>query len=124
MLKNPISLLKEKIAQYIHLRFELIRLEAIERLVNVMGYFAFIMIAIFLFFTFGIFVFLGVAECLKVLFGSAVYGYLATAGIILVICIVTAALSKKIIRFFAGKMAEMLTKSYHTEEDSEDASDE
>ena len=116
MLKNPISLLKEKITQYLHLKFELIRLEIIERLVNVMGYFAFIMIAIFLAFIFSLFVLFAIAESLKVLFDSYVYAYLTTAGIILVVCIITAMLSKKIIRFFAGKMAELLTKSYHSEE--------
>jgi len=118
MLKNPISALKEKIAQYIHLRFELIRLEVIERLVNVMGYFAFIMIAIFLFFAFGIFFFLGVAECLKALFHNAVYGYMSTAGIILVFCIIAGLCSKQIIRFFAGKMAVLLTKSNRKEDDA------
>jgi hypothetical protein len=121
MFKNPISLLKEKITQYLHLKFELIRLEIIERMVNVMGYFAFIMIAIFLTFTFSLFVFFAIAETLKVLFNSYVYGYLATAGIILVICIITGMLSKKIIRFFAGKMAELLTKTYHSEEIDEAA---
>ena len=117
MLKNPISLLKEKVTQYIQLKFELIRLEIIERLVNVMGYFAFIMIAIFLTFTFSLFVFFAIAESLKVLFDSYVYAYLTTAGIILVICIITGLLSKKIVRFFAGKMAELLTKTYHRDED-------
>lgn len=121
MFKNPISALKEKITQYIHLRFELIRLEIIERLVNVMGYFAFMMIAIFLFFSFGIFFFLGIAECMKELFHNTVYGYLSTAGIILVICLITGLCSKKIIRFFAGKMAVMLTKTYHKEEDTDDS---
>jgi len=121
MFKNPISLLKEKVTQYIQLKFELIRLEIIERLVNVMGYFAFIMIAIFLTFTFSLFVFFAIAESLKVLFNSYVYGYLATAGIILVICIITGMLSKKIIRFFAGKMAELLTKNNHIDDDDENA---
>jgi len=123
MFKNPLNALKEKVTQYIQLRFELIRLEIIERLVNVMGYFAFIMIAIFLFFSFGIFFFLGVAECMKVLLGSAVYGYLSTAGIILVICIIAGMCSKHIIRFFAGKMAILLTKTYHKQEDSEEDSE-
>ena len=124
MFKNPISALKEKITQYIQLKFELIRLEVIERLVNVMGYFAFMMIAIFLFFSFGIFFFLGIAECLKALFNNTIYGYLATAGIILIICIITGLCSKKIIRFFAGKMTIMLTKSIHKEDDPDAASEE
>jgi hypothetical protein len=119
MFKNPLNSIKEKVTQYVHLKFELIRLEVIERLVNVMGYFAFVMIAIFLSFTFGIFILLGIAEYLRVLFDSAVWGYLATALIILIISLIVLSFSKKIIRFFAGKIAILLTKNYH--EDEEDA---
>lgn len=120
MFKNPFSSLKEKVTQYVHLKFELIRLEVIERLVNVMGYFAFIMIAIFLFFTFGFFILLGIAEYLKALFHNPVWGYLATALIILIIAFIVIGFSKKIIRFFAGKLAVMLTKNYHEEEEEKE----
>jgi len=120
MFKNPFSSLKEKVTQYVHLKFELIRLEVIERLVNVMGYFAFIMIAIFLFFTFGFFILLGIAEYLEALFQNPVLGYLATALIILIIAFIVIGFSKKIIRFFAGKLAVMLTKNYHEEEEEKE----
>lgn len=117
MLKNPISSLKEKVAQYIQLKFELVRLEVIERMVNVMGYFAFVVIATFLFFTLGIFLLLGIAECLSTLFNSASLGYFATAGIVLIACLIVAANSRKIIRFFAGKFVVLLTKNFKEEND-------
>jgi len=120
MFKNPLSSLKEKITQYVHLKFELIRLEVIERLVNVMGYFAFIMIAIFLFFTFGMFLLFGLAEFLNVVFHSYVWGYLATALFILIVAFIVIGFSKKIIRFFAGKLAVMLTKNFHEDEDEKE----
>lgn len=120
MFKNPLSSLKEKVTQYVHLKFELVRLEIIERLVNVMGYFAFIMIAIFLFFAFGIFILFGVAECLNNLFHSYMWGYFATALIVLIVALIVIGFSKKIIRFFAGRMAVMLTKNYHEDEDDAD----
>lgn len=109
-MKNPISSLKDKITQYVQLKFELIRLEVIERLVNVMGYFAFIIIAIFLFFFLGFFVFMGIAEMLAAIFDSRASGYFATAGIILVLVVAIIMSGKRIIRFFAGRMVSMLTK--------------
>lgn len=109
-MKNPISSIKEKIAQYIQLRFELIRLEVIERLVNVMGYFAFMIIAIFLVFLIIFFVFLALAASLNHLFNSEVLGYFCTAIIILLCSVFVFLSSKKIIRFFAGKMAWLLTR--------------
>ena len=120
MFKNPLNSFKEKITQYVHLKFELIRLEIIERVVNVMGYLAFVMIAMFLFFAFGIFIFLGVAEYLKELFHNAYFGYLATALIILIITVIVIGFNKRIIRFFAGKVTILLTKKYHEEDEDSD----
>jgi hypothetical protein len=116
-LKNPISSLKDKVTQYIQLKFELIRLEVIERLVNVMGYFAFIIIAIFLFFFLGFFVFLGIAELLASVFESRALGYFSTAGIILILVVMIIMSGKRIIRFFAGRMVAMLTKKKEKKED-------
>ena len=109
-MKNPISSLKDKITQYIQLKFELIRLEVIERLVNVMGYFAFIIISIFLCFFLSFFVFLGIAEMLASVFDSRALGYFTTAGIILVLVVLIFMSGKRIIRFFAGRLVAMLTK--------------
>lgn len=109
-MKNPISSIKEKITQYIQLRFELVRLEIIERLVNVMGYFAFIIIAIFLVFLITFFVFLAIAVLLSEIFHSQILGYFCTAFVILLCSVFVFLSSKKIIRFFAGKMAWLLTK--------------
>jgi hypothetical protein len=122
-LKNPISSLKDKVTQYIQLKFELIRLEVIERLVNVMGYFAFIIISIFLFFFLGFFVFLGIAEMLAAVFDSRASGYFATAGIILVLVVLIIMSGKRIIRFFAGRMVSMLTKKKEKKEDYSDNED-
>lgn len=124
-MKNPISSLKDKITQYIQLKFELIRLEVIERLVNVMGYFAFIIISIFLCFFLSFFVFLGIAEMLASVFDSRALGYFTTAGIILVLVVLIFMSGKRIIRFFAGRLVAMLTKKKekkvdYRENDSED----
>lgn len=124
MLKNPISSLKEKITQYLQLRFELIRLEVIERLVNVMGYFAFIIIATFLVFLTIFFIFLGIAELFNQLFNSYALGYLCTAGIILLCSVIVFMSGKKIIRFFAGRMVRMLTQKKSDGADTDDGNEE
>lgn len=122
-MKNPISSIKEKVTQYIQLKFELIRLEVIERLVNVMGYFAFIIIAIFLFFFLGFFVFMGIAEWLGNVFANPALGYFATAGIILVLVVLIIMCSKQIIRFFAGRLVATLTRKKDRKEEQHDSED-
>ena len=119
-MKNPISSLKEKVTQYIQLRFELLRLEVVERLVSVMGYFAFIIVAAFLLFSFGIFFFLGIAEWFNYLFNSRALGYFLTAVIILVISLITILCSKRIMRFFANKMLILLTKKKNVDSREEE----
>ncbi len=109
-MKNPLSSIKDKITQYLQLRFELIRLEVVERLVNVMGYFAFIIIAIFLFFMATFFLCLGLAEWLSTLFQSKTAGYFTVAGLVLIVSIGTILSGKRIVRFFASKMIWLLTK--------------
>lgn len=109
-MKNPFSALKEKITQYAQLRYEYVRLELIERVVNVMGYFAYIIVAIFLFFTAVFFVSLGLAEWLSSLFQSKAAGYFSVAGIILLVTLIVFWKSKSIINYFASKMAMLLTR--------------
>lgn len=119
-MKNPISSIKEKVIQYIQLRFELLRLEVVERLVNVMGYFAFIIICMFLFFATAFFFFLGIAELLNQIFDSYALGYFCTSAIVLIISTCIVLCSKRIIRFFAGKMAWLLTKQKDGKKDEEE----
>lgn len=109
-MKNPFHALKEKITQYAQLRYEYVRLELIERVVNVMGYFAYIIVAIFLFFTALFFVSLGLAEWLSSLFQSKAAGYFSVAGIILLVTLIVFWKSKNIINYFASKMAMLLTR--------------
>lgn len=123
-MKNPFQSIKEKIVQYLQLRYEHFRLEVLERIVNVMGYFAFIIVALFFFFFSLIFIGFGLAEWLSSLFNSRTAGYFSTGGIFLLASLLVLWLSRHIIRFFAGKMALLLTqprksKSSEEEEDGE-----
>ncbi len=109
-MKTPLSSIKEKITQYIQLRFELIRLEVIEKLVSVMGSFFFIIIAIFLSFLAVLFIFLGIAELLSSLFESKIWGYMSTALLIIICSVFVFMSSRKIIRFFGGMLLGSITK--------------
>lgn len=117
MLKSPFNSIKEKITQYFRLRFEEVRLEIIERLVMVMGYFSFIIIAAFLFFFSFIFLGFGLAAWLGELLNSRSAGLFITGGLVFVIGIIIVVTSKHTIRFFAGKMTILLTKPQHKDED-------
>lgn len=102
--------LRDKIVQYISLRIEDFRLEVIERIVNLLGYFIFTILAIFFFFIVLIFTSFGLAQWLSNIFNSQIGGYFATAGIFLVLTIIVVLNARIIIRFFAGKMVAILTK--------------
>jgi hypothetical protein len=119
-LKNPLNSIKDKITQYLQLRFEIIRLEIIERSGNVMGYFAFTILTFFLAFTTIFFMGFGLAAWFSNIFDSAVAGYFATAGVMLVATILVIMLSKNIIRFFASKTIWLLTSKKKNEDTDED----
>ncbi len=95
-------------------------MEVVERLVNVMGYFAFIIICMFLFFATAFFFFLGIAELINQIFNSYALGYFCTSAIVLIISICIVLSSKRIIWFFAGKMAWLLTKQKESKKEEED----
>ncbi len=112
--------LKDKISNYLQLRVELVRLELIERLVNVMGYVLFVMIVIFLVLTMVLFTGLGLAEWLSDVMKSRYGGYFATGGIVLLATIIVVLNSNKIIRFFANKFVALLTASKKLPQDEGD----
>jgi len=120
-LKNPFQSIKENIVQYLQLRYEHFRLEVLERFVNVMGYFVFVIVALFFFFFSFIFIGFGLAEWLSSLFNSRTAGYFATGGVFLLATLLVLWLSRHIIRFFAGKMALLLTQRRQPKASDEEA---
>lgn len=120
-MRNPFNSLKDKITHYLQLRFEVLRLEVIERIGNLMGYFAFIILSFFLFFTTVFFTGFGLAAWFSAMFDSQTAGYFTTAGIMLIAAIVVVMMSKKIIRFFGNKTVWLLTIRKHSEEEDDEA---
>ncbi|MFT4061801.1 MAG: hypothetical protein QM642_05515 [Edaphocola sp.] len=119
-MRGPVQSIKDKVTHYLSLRFEQVRLEVIERIVTVMGYFVFLIIAIFFAFLLIMFLFLALAEMFNVMFNSYALGYLCTAGVVLILFGVVFVANKAIIRFFAGKLAWLLTKPKANEKDDID----
>jgi len=117
LLENPISALKAYITRYIGLRIQEVRLEALERMVNVMGYMVYATIAFVIVFTMFCFSALGLAEFLSALLDSKTAGYLSIAGLMLIFLCIMFFFKKNIMRFLAGKFIWLLTKPRDDDDD-------
>lgn len=122
-MKNLFRTFRESIARYLQLRLTAVKLEVIERLSNVMGYFSFILILSFFFFFSFLFFSFGLAAWLGELFNNKYAGMFCTGGIILVIAIIVLLLNKPIIRLFSGKLAAILSRKNEQEQDTENEDD-
>lgn len=120
ILKTIFNGIKDNIAQYIRLRFISAKLDLIERLSDVLGYFAFLLIVAFLFFFSFLYFSFGLATWLGTVFHNRNAGMFCTGGIILLVALTAIAFSKRIIRYFAGKLAVILLKKKKEEEESTD----
>jgi len=110
-LKNPFTSFKERIVEYFQLRFEIAKLELIEKVVNVLSYLLFTIVVLFLLFTTILFLGFGVAIWLSDIMQSNFAGYFATFGIILLLVVIVLWQSKSIINFFANKILIALSAS-------------
>ncbi|WP_124634821.1 hypothetical protein [Taibaiella sp. KBW10] len=116
-MENPITALKAYITRYISLRVQEVRLEALERVVNVMGYLIYASVAFLFVFAMFCFGALGLAEFLSAVFESKTMGYLSIAGLMLLFLFVLFLFKKNIMRFLTGKFIWLLTKSRDEDED-------
>lgn len=119
-MKNLLNNLRESITRYIQLRLAAIRMEVVDRISNVMGYFTFMLIVAFLFFFAFLYFSFGLAAWLGDLLNSRFAGMFCTGGLILLIAFITILLSKPIVRFFAGKLAVIMLRKRPKEEDEDD----
>ena len=102
--------LKETIARYIHLRLEEFRLGMIERLGNILGYLASVLITFFLSSLALFFIGLGVAFWLSSLWGNKLLGFFATAGIFILVIILFVAFRRPFMRSVVGLLAREITR--------------
>lgn len=106
--------IKNKVTEYLQLRFEIVRLEVIEKLVNVVAYIIFLVMSILVAFTVILFFSIGLAEWLCDVMQSRFAGYFIIGGGLLLCIIIVFLASKSIIRFFANKFVRILTASTAT----------
>lgn len=116
-MENPIKALRQYITHYINLRFQEFRLEALERIVNVMGYFIMGAVAFFLVMVMFGFAAFGLAEWLCYVFNSRTLGYFAVSGIVLVFLLLLLLLRKTLFKFLGGKILWILTKPRNNKEE-------
>jgi hypothetical protein len=111
--------LKETIARYIHLRLEEFRLGMIERLGNILGYLASVLITFFLSSLALFFIGLGVAFWLSALFGNKLLGFFATAGIFILVIILFLVFRRSFMRSVVGILAREITRPKKKKRDND-----
>ncbi|WP_276132368.1 hypothetical protein [Polluticoccus soli] len=120
---NFINKWKDKIAHYVDVRIQLVKLNVIERSSNVLSYLIFVFICLFL--SLSVLIFLGIVigELFSGIFDSRPLGYLVTTGIYILLVALMFGLRKSIINTFAGVFIRILTSvdEDDTDEEEQDA---
>jgi len=118
-LENPIKALRQYITHYLNLRFQEFRLEALERIVNVMGYLIMGAVAFFLIMVMFGFAAFGLAEWLCYVFNSRTLGYFTVSAVILLLLILLFLFRRNLFRMLGGKILWILTKSRNDDKEEE-----
>lgn len=107
---NFINKIKDKIAQYINVNLDVLKLNAIAYMARVLGYFAFSIICMFLVFAILLYLGFGLTEWFTMLAdGSRIAGLFMTVGAYILLILVIFALRKSIVRMFANAIVRVLT---------------
>lgn len=117
---NVIERWKEKITQYAEVRLNLIKLTFIERTSNVLSYFIFIFMMIFM--VVAVLVFLGTAFAywMADVMNSRPAGFLGAAGLYILFVVIAVLLRKNIINGFSGIFIRVLTAAEEEDEEEEE----
>lgn len=110
---------KDKVAQFVEVRLNLVKLTVIERLSNVLGFLIYIFILLFLSITVLIFLGIGVQETLSEVFHSRIGGAFATFGFYVLLVVIAIALRKRILNGFSSIFIAMLTAGDDDEDDED-----
>lgn len=103
------SSIKEKIAQYIDVYLKLAKVNFIKGSSNVLSYFIFVLICMFLVFCILLLLGLGLVQALHAAGLSLVASFFATVGIYFILLMVIMGLRKNIVQFFSAAFIRMLT---------------
>jgi FtsH-binding integral membrane protein len=119
---NLLSKWKEKIAHYIEVRVQLMKLSFIERTSNVLSYLVFTFISLFLLLAVLIFIGIGIGEFFGEVLDSKAGGFFITAGIYLLFCGILFLMRQNIVNTFSGIFIKILTDN--DDDDDDDNRDE
>lgn len=115
------SNLKEKVAHYLEVNLRLLQLNFIKRTSNIMGYFIFLIIAMFCLFAMLLFMGFGLAEVFTYIAnGSHIAGFFMTVGVYFLFILMLFGLRKRIIKIFASVFVAVLTESDDEDEEEEE----
>lgn len=116
---NIFSKWKDKITQGIGDKIQSVKLDFIDKTSGILGYILFAFIAIFISLSVLLFLGFGMAEAFSEAFDSRPWGYLATAGVFLILVGILFAFRQKFVDNFAGIFIRMLTQQNDDDEEEE-----
>jgi hypothetical protein len=111
--------LRAKIAKYLQVQLDLVKLEFIQRTSVVLSYFIFVFVSLSIGLPLFFFLGLGLAEYFSAITGSRAGGFFMTAGVYLLSFIIIFLVRSKIIRFFAGLFIDVMTEDDNDETNNE-----
>lgn len=111
---------KHKVAHYIDVRMQLMKLNIIERVSGVLSYFIFAFIALFLLLAILIFLGIGLAEYFSELVNSRPGGYFMTTGVYALVMVILVMARTSITGKFSGIFIAMLTAGDDDDKDEKE----
>jgi hypothetical protein len=113
--------LKEKVTQYVSVYVRLFKIDFIGRTANVMSYFIFTLIAMFIVFCILLFTGLGLVEVFITAFGaSKAASFFLTIGTYFLLLLLVVGLRRPITRFFSSAVIKVMTKGDEDEDENDD----
>jgi hypothetical protein len=116
---NIFGQLKEKITRYLDVYIKLIKINFIGRTANLLSYFLFATIVIFISFCIILFFGFGLVEGLVAMGLPKVASFFIVVGFYLLLLLIVVALRGRITRSFAGDVVKLLTKDDEVQEEKE-----
>jgi hypothetical protein len=101
---------KDRIAQYVDVRIQLMKLSIIERTSSVLSYLIFVFIALFLLLSVLVLIGIGLGEWFSVLFDSRIGGFFAAAGAYILLVVLAVVLRKPLLNAFSGIFIRIMTQ--------------
>ncbi len=111
---------KDKIAHYVDVRLDLLKLGFIERTSNILSYLIFVFIGLFLAVSILIFLGIGIGEYFSELLDSRAGGFFITTGFYILLLLILVMARVPVLKMFAGIFIRIMTASDEDDDDEDD----